>query len=237
MPRRGAGPETVPAGPGRPGRGALPGGHPGPGPGRASSPGGQRGQPAAAGRRSAGSVPVPSGPRPADPGVSELITPDPGRPRLPAAGRPVQGHHPAAGRRRRVRGRGGALARYGRVDKVVGIEARGFILAAPVACRLGGGLRPRPQAGQATGPNDARVVSARVRHGDRRGARGTRSSRGTGCWSSTTCSPPAGRRPRPRAWSAAAAPRSPRSRSCWNSTSWNGRARLPGFEVRSLLAV
>jgi len=31
----------------------------------------------------------------------------------------------------------GLAALYGPVDKVAGIEARGFILAAPVACRLG----------------------------------------------------------------------------------------------------
>jgi len=34
------------------------------------------------------------------------------------------------------------------VDKVVGIEARGFILAAPVACRLGAGFVPVRKKGK-----------------------------------------------------------------------------------------
>jgi adenine phosphoribosyltransferase len=36
----------------------------------------------------------------------------------------------------------------GKVDKVVGIEARGFILAAPVACRLGAGFVPVRKQGK-----------------------------------------------------------------------------------------
>jgi len=37
---------------------------------------------------------------------------------------------------------------HGRVDKVVGIEARGFILAAPVACRLRAGFVPVRKEGK-----------------------------------------------------------------------------------------
>src|SRR5205807_8944049 len=37
---------------------------------------------------------------------------------------------------------------FGPVDKVVGIEARGFILAAPVACRLGAGFVPGRKQGK-----------------------------------------------------------------------------------------
>ena len=37
---------------------------------------------------------------------------------------------------------------YGPVDKVAGIEARGFILAAPVACRLGAGFVPVRKKGK-----------------------------------------------------------------------------------------
>ncbi|MGH9122296.1 MAG: adenine phosphoribosyltransferase, partial [Acidimicrobiales bacterium] len=37
---------------------------------------------------------------------------------------------------------------YGPVDKVVGIEARGFIVAAPVAIRLGAGFVPLRKAGK-----------------------------------------------------------------------------------------
>jgi adenine phosphoribosyltransferase len=43
----------------------------------------------------------------------------------------------------------GALATgHGPVDKVAGIEARGFILAAPVACRLGAGFVPVRKQGK-----------------------------------------------------------------------------------------
>ncbi len=40
----------------------------------------------------------------------------------------------------------------GGIDKVAGIEARGFILAAPVACRLGVGFVPVRKLGKLPGP-------------------------------------------------------------------------------------
>ena len=43
-------------------------------------------------------------------------------------------------------------AHDGVIDKVVGIEARGFILAAPVACRLGAGFVPVRKKGKLPGP-------------------------------------------------------------------------------------
>jgi adenine phosphoribosyltransferase len=43
-------------------------------------------------------------------------------------------------------------AGHGPVDKVAGIEARGFILAAPVACKLGAGFVPVRKQGKLPGP-------------------------------------------------------------------------------------
>jgi adenine phosphoribosyltransferase len=50
----------------------------------------------------------------------------------------------------------GALASgYGPVDKVAGIEARGFILAAAAACQLGAGFVPVRKQGRLPGPTYA----------------------------------------------------------------------------------
>jgi adenine phosphoribosyltransferase len=50
----------------------------------------------------------------------------------------------------------GALAAgHGHIDKVVGIEARGFILAAPVAYALGAGFVPVRKEGKLPGPTYA----------------------------------------------------------------------------------
>jgi adenine phosphoribosyltransferase len=52
----------------------------------------------------------------------------------------------------------GALAAgHGQVDKVAGIEARGFILAAPVAVRLGAGFVPVRKQGKLPAPTIART--------------------------------------------------------------------------------
>ena len=75
-----------------------------------------------------------------------------GDPRLPAAGRHVPRHHAAA----RPTPTGSAAAideladRFAdvEVDRVVGVEARGFILAAPIAYRLGAAFVPVRKAGK-----------------------------------------------------------------------------------------
>ena len=63
-------------------------------------------------------------------------------PDYPQAGSHVQGHHPAAGRPGVFTAVVDDLAGAYDVDKIVGIEARGFILAAPVAYRAGAGFVP-----------------------------------------------------------------------------------------------
>ena len=49
----------------------------------------------------------------------------------------------------------GLAAGHAGVDKVAGIEARGFILAAPVACRLGAGFVPVRKQGKLPAPAHA----------------------------------------------------------------------------------
>jgi adenine phosphoribosyltransferase len=54
----------------------------------------------------------------------------------------------------------GALAAgYQGIDKVVGIEARGFILAAPVACHLGVGFVPVRKLGKLPGPTHSQTYA------------------------------------------------------------------------------
>jgi adenine phosphoribosyltransferase len=52
------------------------------------------------------------------------------------------------GRGQEESGLGQGVGGLGRIDKVVGIEARGFILAAPVACCLGAGFVPVRKQGK-----------------------------------------------------------------------------------------
>ena len=87
------------------------------------------------------------------------------------------------------------------VDRVVGVESRGFILAAPVAYRLGAGVRAGAQGRQAAVGRRARGVPARVRRATSSRSTATPSTPTSGSSSSTTCWPPAARRPPRPAWS------------------------------------
>jgi adenine phosphoribosyltransferase len=51
----------------------------------------------------------------------------------------------------------------GRIDKVVGIEARGFIIAAPVAYRLGAGFVPLRKSGKL--PHDTHAKAYELEYG------------------------------------------------------------------------
>ena len=91
-----------------------------------------------------------------------------------------------------------ALAAAGRddaggvvVDKVVGIEARGFILAAPVALALGAASCRSARPASCPARRTRRVLRPGVRRGDPRDPPRRPGSRATGCSWSTTCSPPA----------------------------------------------
>ena len=71
--------------------------------------------------------------------------------------------HGLAGRRRR---RWRNWRTVSRVTKVAGIEARGFLLAAPVAVAAGVGRGADPQGGQVARRDAPRGLRPRVRHGD-----------------------------------------------------------------------
>ena len=67
------------------------------------------------------------------------------------------------------------------VDRVVGVEARGFILAAPVALRLKAGFVPVRKEGKLPGPTLREAYA--LEYGEAEfSIRRARSSRGTGCW-------------------------------------------------------
>lgn len=65
-----------------------------------------------------------------------------------------------------VRHLAGATAGLGPIDAVVGIEARGFILGAPVAVALGAGFIPIRKAGKL--PGEVHAVSYALEYGEAR---------------------------------------------------------------------
>ena len=77
------------------------------------------------------------------------------------------------------------------------MEARGFILAAPVALALGAGFVPVRKAGKL--PRATYAVSYALEYGEAtlEMHRDAHRARATGCCSSTTCWPPAAPSPRP----------------------------------------
>ena len=127
--------------------------------------------------------------------------PRPRRPRLPAARHRLQGHHAVARRRASLRDGGRPLrpsTSTGRESTASSASRRaGFIVAAPVAYRLGGGIRPGPEAREAAVGDHRRRLRAGVRRRTARAALRRRVAPGTACSSSTTCSRRAGRRARP----------------------------------------
>jgi adenine phosphoribosyltransferase len=100
-----------------------------------------------------------SGPAAPDAGLAELIrarirdVPD-----YPTPGIVFKDITPLLGDGAALRAVAGALATgHGPVDKVAGIEARGFILAASAACVLGAGFVPVRKAGHLPGPTYAQT--------------------------------------------------------------------------------
>jgi adenine phosphoribosyltransferase len=100
-----------------------------------------------------------SGPAAPDAGLAELIrarirdVPD-----YPTPGIVFKDITPLLGDGAALRAVVGALATgHGPVDKVAGIEARGFILAASAACVLGAGFVPVRKAGRLPGPTYAQT--------------------------------------------------------------------------------
>ena len=95
------------------------------------------------------------------------------------------------------------------IDKVLGIEARGFMVAAPLAYRFTAGLIPVRKKGKLPWEVESADVRARVRHRSPRDSTRTRSSRGSASSSSTTCSQPAAPLAQPRSLTESAAERWP----------------------------
>ena len=124
-------------------------------------------------------------------------------------------------------------ATAGQVDVLVGIEARGFILAAAVAYELGLGMVPGAQGRQAAGRDAQGVLRARVRHRRDRGAHRRLRARVSACSSSTTCWPPAAPPRRARSSSSGPAPRSPAIEVVLELGFLDGRSRLAGHVVNA----
>ena len=122
------------------------------------------------------------------------------RPGLPRAGDRLQGHHAAARRPRRASPRSStrwpppaATSPAATVSSTRSSAWRRAGSSSPPRSRWrsASGFVPGPQGGQAAARDARRLLRAGVRRGDARDAPATASRRGSGCWSSTTCSPPA----------------------------------------------
>jgi len=104
------------------------------------------------------------------------------------------------------------------VDCVIGMEARGFILAAPVALALGVGFVPVRKPGKL--PSATYSVSYALEYGEATLELHTDAWHpGRQCSWSMTYWPLAGRPLRPPSWSDVVEPRCMRSQYSWNSRS------------------
>ena len=124
----------------------------------------------------------------------------------------------------------------GKIDKVVGIEARGFILAAPVACCSG--PASSRSASRASCPAETLAESYQLEYGTATVEVHVDAFQpGDRVLIVDDVLATGGPRRRPPAWSAAAARRSSAVSVLLELGFLGGRARLPDVEVRSLLAV
>ena len=99
----------------------------------------------------------------------------------------------------------------GNVDKVVGIEARGFILGAPVAYQFGAGVIPVRKKGKL--PHETLEEEYALEYGTATlEIHKDAVTPGERCWWSTTCWPPAAPPRPPSAWSNGSVARAAASR-------------------------
>ena len=163
----------------------------------------------------------------------------PRHPRLPEARDRLQGRHAAPRGCRRRCTRPSSSSRRGpsprRPDVILGAEARGFVLGAALAYRLGIGFVAARKPGKL--PHTTISAKYALEYGGRlaRGARSTRSRAARACSCTTTCSPPAAPRARSASSSSSSAASSSAAAFLIELAFLGGRARLAPHEVFALV--